>query len=56
MTDVFYVLSDGTKGSFRAPTSNLEKALVMTRNQLMYGDDGVAYEYINFTKAEVIAA
>jgi hypothetical protein len=35
-TIVYYVLADGTKGSYQAPTGDGKEAIRMTRDELVY--------------------
>lgn len=35
-TIVYYVLADGTKGSYQAPSGNAKEAVRMTRDELIY--------------------
>jgi hypothetical protein len=61
MTDVFYTLADGTKGSFRAPTADIKHAIAMTELQLVddAAEDGRYDLNMNnlftITKAQVLA-
>ena len=61
-TDVFYTMADGTKGSFRAPSGNIEQAILLTKLQLIddaiadetYDNDTDAADLFTITKAQVL--